>query len=228
MRRWLFMLTVVLFFSSCSVRLITQRTYNRYVKDAPYDAIVVPGMRYESTSQNSLYKARMQWAKMLYDSGIARNIIFSGGAVYTPYNEGSVMKIFADSMGIPAAHTFAETQAMHSNENVYYGFKMARALGFKKVALATDPFQSWMYGLYIKSYKGGLPRLPLALTKLRAFNKPLPAIDAHAAMVNDFIPIKKTPGGFVKRLRHSFSYDAVLRSKEHPSATPEKNLVFVQ
>ena len=222
------MLLLTLIFSSCSVRLITKRTYNHYIKDAPYDAIVVPGMAYQTSELNSLYKARMYWAKMLYDSGIARNIIFSGGAVYSPYNEGSVMKIFADSLGIPPSHTFAETQALHSNENVYFGFKMAHSLGFKKVALATDPFQSWMYELFSKTYKDGLPRLPLALSRLRGFNKPLPPINAQAALVKDFIPVKKSPGGLIKRLRSSFSGDMIRKSKGTHSAPAEKNLVLIQ
>ena len=51
---------------------------------------------------------------------------------------------------------FAETQAEHSIENVYYSMKMARKMGFKRIGLATDPFQSQMLESLIEKYCPGI------------------------------------------------------------------------
>src|SRR5690606_31947372 len=118
----------------------------------PYDVIIVPGIPYEKENTSSIMNMRLQWAKHLYDSGFAQNIIFSGSAVYSPFVEGKAMKAIADSMGIPPEHTFYETKAEHSTENVYYSWKMANEMGFKKIALATDPFQSAMLKSFMKKY----------------------------------------------------------------------------
>src|SRR4051812_23617994 len=70
-------------------------------QEDPFDVIIVPGVPYENKSLEIILKERMLWAKYLYDKGIAKNIIFSGGSVYTPYVEGVIMRIYADSLGIP-------------------------------------------------------------------------------------------------------------------------------
>jgi len=49
------------------------------------------------------------WASFLYKQGVIRNIIFSGGAVYTPYYEAKVMGLYAQRLGIPKEHIFYET-----------------------------------------------------------------------------------------------------------------------
>jgi uncharacterized SAM-binding protein YcdF (DUF218 family) len=192
----------LLSFTGC-MRHMTKHTYNRYIQRAPYDAVVVPGIQYDTANLSMFYKSRILWAKMLYDKGITKNIIFSGGAVYTPYKEGMVMKIIADSLGIPPEHTFAETKAKHSNENVYYGWQMAREMGFTNIALATDPVQSWLFGLFAFTYKDGLPRLPVLKESLRASKMKLPAVDLRDAYVKDFVPHNRK-GGLIRRIRESF------------------------
>jgi vancomycin permeability regulator SanA len=82
---------------------------------------------------NVIYKAKVLWAKYLYDSAFTKNIIFSGSAVYTTYYEATTMMLYADSHGLPIENLFAETEALHSTENIYYGQKMAKAMGFKKL-----------------------------------------------------------------------------------------------
>jgi uncharacterized SAM-binding protein YcdF (DUF218 family) len=180
-----------LLLSSCSIINYTvSKTYNRYVSDVPYDVIIVPGIPYDSIKPNRILLARMHWAKHLYETGIAKNIIFSGSAVHTPFVEGKAMKMIADAMGIPPQNTFIEYHALHSTENVDYGLKLADSLGFKKVAVATDPFQSLFLSMHIKDRKLNVALLPFQLDSMKTFNRPLPAINYAEAYVQNFVPLK--------------------------------------
>lgn len=176
---------------SCSIINYTaHKTYSRSISDMPYDAIIIPGIPYDSLKPNRILLARMHWAKHLYETGVAKNIIFSGSAVHTPFIEGKAMKIIADSMGIPPQNTFIEYHALHSTENVDYGLELADSLGFKKVAVATDPFQSIFLSLHIKDRKLDVALLPFQLDSMKTFNRPLPAINHSDAYVQNFVPLK--------------------------------------
>lgn len=154
-----------------------------------YDVIIVPGIPYDPAATSQIMKARILWAKYLFDSGISRNIIFSGGAVYSPYIEGVVMKIIADSLGLPPDHTFFETHAEHSTENVYYSWKMAKEMGFERIALATDPFQSFAVRGFIEKYCPDVASLPMVYKKLKSDGKALPDINLKDVFVNNFVSI---------------------------------------
>lgn len=182
----------VLLTSSCSlINMHIAKSYTKNVADGPYDAIIVPGLPYDTAKINPLLKARMLWAKHLYDQGIAKNIIFSGSAVHSPYVEAHIMKIMADSLGIPSQHTFIEDEALHSTENVEYGMLKAAELGFAKVAVATDPFQN----LFLKNFSGKhnvqVPMLSFSIDSMPVYTKAtMPKIDHEPAYVMNFTPLK--------------------------------------
>lgn len=185
-------LAATMLFSSCGLMdYVTSATYNRSVKSAPFDAIIVPGVPFDSIKANRIFRARMFWAKKLYEQGIARNIIFSGAAVNTPYTEGLAMKIIADSLGIPSNHTFVETRAEHSTQNVDYGLLLADSLGFKKVAIATDPFQAVYVRHYLKQKGMDIPVLPFEPEGMITLNQPLPPVNCQSAYVHNFIPLRE-------------------------------------
>jgi uncharacterized SAM-binding protein YcdF (DUF218 family) len=152
-----------------------------------YDAIIVPGAPYMDKKLALVFKARILWAKYLFDNGITDNIIFSGGAVYNQYIEGKVMKLYADSLHIPSEHTFSETKAEHSTENVYYSMLLAQQLGFKKVAIATDHFQA----ILIKKFMNkNCPDVELKLIDYEKIDLVLsfwPQIDPASAVADNFV-----------------------------------------
>jgi len=154
-----------------------------------YDVVIVPGVPYQDPKMKIVLKARILWAKYLYERGIAKNIIFSGSSVYTPYLEGKVFRIFADSLGIPSEHTFSETQAEHSTENIYYSVLMARQLGFKSIAVATDQYQAVILNRYIKKNCPDVTILPIDYDKIDLIMAPWPNIDASSAHVDNFVPL---------------------------------------
>lgn len=189
--------------SGCNVRKIAQRTYATHIAKAPYDVIVVPGIAYDTATQmKNGFNARIVWAKKLYDQGITKNIIFSGAACYSPYTESKVMKMIAERMGIPEEKIFCETKAEHGKENVYYSWLMAQKLGFKKVALAADPYQAFFLEGFIETNLPDMGILPIAVDSLKKYYQPLPSIDPSSAFVKDFIPLNKRES-FMTRVKHT-------------------------
>ncbi len=187
-------LSLLYFLNSCTSTKFAIQANTEAMKQAPYDVIIVPGLPYDdSSSLNIVLTARMLWSKKLYDAGATKNIIYSGAAVSTPYQEGTIMKTIADSMGIPAEHTFAENKAEHSTENVWYSYLLAKKLGFNKIALATDPFQTKMLKNFLKKRMNHMPYLPIIFVELDPTkNKDLtiPKINPSKAYVSNFKPLK--------------------------------------
>ena len=138
----LFISTILLLLYSCSYSNKAARKLYAQAEKKSYDMIVVPGVQFENGVWDRTMKGRVYWAKYLYDKGIAKNIMFSGSAVYTPYYEAKIMALYAEAIGIPKEHIFIETKAEHSTENIYYSYKKAKELGFNTIALASDPFQT--------------------------------------------------------------------------------------
>jgi uncharacterized SAM-binding protein YcdF (DUF218 family) len=182
-------LAFALLLTHCSFSHYAKKSYEKADKEKPFDVIIVPGVPYEKENTTSVMKMRIYWAKLLYDSGFTKNIIFSGSAVYSPFVEGIAMKIIADSLGIPSDHTFSETKAEHSTENVYYSWKMARDMGFQKIALASDPFQSRLLRSFAKKYCPGVKAIPVVFDRLQIDDTPLPLIDTTTAFRADFVSI---------------------------------------
>jgi uncharacterized SAM-binding protein YcdF (DUF218 family) len=180
--------------SACTSTKFAQKAYEKAKVHAPYDAVIVPGLPYDDSSNlNIILSARMLWSKKLFDDGITKNIIYSGAAVATPYIEGIAMKTIADSMGIPPSHTFAETLAEHSTENIWYSYLLAKKLGFKNIALATDPFQTKMLKRFLVKRCENMPFIPIVFIQLDPTKNrilPIPKINASKAFVKDFISLK--------------------------------------
>jgi len=156
-----------------------------------YEAIIVPGIPYNGDLWNRTMKGRVYWAKHLFDEGIAKNIIFSGSSVYTPYAEGEIMRLYACEIGIPRGNIFVESKAEHSTENVYYSHKLAKKLGFRSIALATDPVQSMLLNGFVKRKVDDIDIIPFVIEILEKNEEKMidPAIDAPLAYKEDFISI---------------------------------------
>ncbi|RYY22926.1 MAG: YdcF family protein, partial [Chitinophagaceae bacterium] len=162
-----------------------------------------PGVPFENNSWSRVMKGRVYWAKHLYDKGIAKNIIFSGGAVYSPYAEAEIMALYATELGIPKTNVFAETRAEHSTENLFYSYKMARKMGFKTIALASDPFQTKMLRKFArKKVDKEVALIPFVIDTLKIIEPGMidPEIDYQKALVSDFKSIKEREN-FWTRLR---------------------------
>ncbi|WP_018630912.1 YdcF family protein [Niabella aurantiaca] len=185
-----------------SYRKRPTRLYEKVLsKKMTFDAGIVPGVPFKDGKWDTVMKGRVIWATQLYKQGIIRNIIFSGGAVYSPYYEARIMGLYAQQLGVDAAHIFYETRAEHSTENVFYSYQIARRQGFKSVALITDPFQSSMMKRFTRR-KFGTPvvHIPFMVDTLKKYNDIDPVIDPSPAYVQPFRSILEREG-FFRRFR---------------------------
>lgn len=185
-------LLALLLTSSCADKKFALKYLVKAKQEAPYDAIIVTGIPYTDSSNNGLiYTARILWSKYLFDHHITKNIIYSGSAVSTKYYEGRAMKIVADSLGVPTDHTFAEIRAEHSTENVYYGMKMAHKLGFKKLAVAADPFQVKLLRSFLKKRCNNMALIPIVYDSVihdrNTWPSLLPKVDYSSAVDTSFV-----------------------------------------
>lgn len=178
---------------TCSVGVRKTKTlYSEAKKGDPYDVIIVPGYPFKDDAWDDLLKARIYWSWFLYDRGIAKNVIYSGSAVSSPYIESEIMLLYGEAMGIPRQHLFTETKAEHSTENVFYAYHKARELGFKRIALATDPFQSKMLRKFVRKKLGkDIGFIPIIYDSLANIDTLQIKIDPEAAYVKDFIPLSE-------------------------------------
>jgi len=194
----------VFLFVSCSFsRRSAAKLYQQAESAAPYDAIIVPGIQFSNNAWDRVMKGRIYWAKFLYEKGIAKNIIFSGSSVYTPYYEAEIMRLYAIESGIPKENIFTENKAEHSTENAYYSYKYGKKLGFNRIALASDPFQSKMLRKFIrKKVSKDVGIIPFVVDTLKMIEPAMtdPKIDYDQAFNKDFISIKKRDS-FWRRMR---------------------------
>src|SRR4030042_812990 len=124
---------ILLVLNSCAFSSKACRNFLEESMEENYDIIVIPGVPFENGQWSYTMKGRVYWSKYLYDKGIAKNVMYSGAAVYSPYYEGEIMALYAEKIGIKRENIYTETLAEHSTENIYYSFKKARILGFERI-----------------------------------------------------------------------------------------------
>ena len=214
-------LALVLLLSHCSATKYAEKCYVRAQKEKPFDVIIVPGVPYDKSATTSVMTMRLYWAKHLYDSGFAKNIIFSGSSVYTHFVEAIAMKTMADSLGIPSENTFAETRAEHSTENVYYSWRMAKEKGFEKIALATDPYQASLLRRFMKRYTPDMQSIPIVFGILDIDDRSLPKIDTTGAYVANFVSITQRES-FWQRFRGTMGKKVKEEVKQERQNTKEE------
>ncbi|MHA4844231.1 YdcF family protein [Flavitalea antarctica] len=189
---WLSIFTILS--TSCQFSKKTSHRMFREASKQQFDMIVVPGVPFEDGEWSRIMKGRVYWAKYLYEKGIARNIMFSGSAVYSPYYEAEIMALYAEAIGVPKENIFTEIKAEHSTENIFYSYRKSLQLGFKKVALASDPFQTKMLKSFIRRKLGNeVEIIPFVIDTMKVIEKQMtdPVIAFEKAFVPDFKSIKK-------------------------------------
>ena len=174
------------------------REYYDNARNNTYDIVIVPGMPYENNKWDTIMKGRVFWAKYLYDKKITKRIMFSGDAVYTPFYESVIMSLYAKQLGIPDSVIYVEDAAEHSTENIYYGYKKARKLGFTKIALASDPHQCKQLRKFINRNFDSVALIPFVTNILKQGFKPDPTIADSIAFKPGFISIRQRES-FLKR-----------------------------
>lgn len=197
-------LSLTLLLSSCFLfSPSAEKTNQKYLKKAPYDAIIVPGVPYDGKHWSETMRNRVYWGVYLYRKGYTKNIIFSGSAVYTEYEEAKVMALYGEALGIPKQHIFTDPRAEHTTENIYYSYRVAKKQGFHKIALATDPFQLNGMRKFIKKFDFPVDLLPIIKDTLMKQDLSEPTIDPSSAKRANFVSIVNRQSKW-QRLRGTF------------------------
>lgn len=193
--------------TSCSSSKKSQHALQKAQEIGPFDAVIVPGVPFENGRWDTVMKARVLWSWVLFKNGVVKNVIYSGGAVRSPYIEAKIMGLYAQQLGIPQENIYYDSLAQHSTENVYYSYLVAKQAGFKTIALATDPFQSLMLQGYTKRRFGtDIFHLPFSTDSISVYNYFNPVIDPKSAFVSPWEPITKKKG-FWGRFRGTLGRD---------------------
>jgi len=196
-------LTAAILLNACSFSAKTTENYLTKASSKSYDMIAVPGVPFTESGWDSTMKARVYWSKYLFDLGIAKNIMYSGSSVYSPYYEGEIMALYAIAIGIPKENVFTETKAEHSTENLYYVYLKGKKMGFKSFALATDPFQAKQLRRFAKvRINDNVGLIPIVFDTLKVIQPTMvnPQIDYNLALNKTYVPLKDRES-FWKRLK---------------------------
>lgn len=191
-------LLAIILLTSCVSPL---KSYKKAQIKAPFDVIIVPGIPFQNQDWGSnIMKSRVLWSFFLYSRGLARNIIYSGSAVYSPWVESKIMAHYAQALGVPVQHIYTETRAEHSTENLVYSLRMARDLGLKNIAVATDPGQSNALKLFAWDYGLPVSFIPVISDSLHLITSDSTVhIDPSSAFTDSFIPLPERES-FIKRI----------------------------
>lgn len=180
-----------------------EKANQKSMVNAPFDAIIVPGVPYDGEHWSETMMMRVQWSAYLYRKGIAKNVIYSGSAVYTEYEEAQIMALYGEALGIPKEHILLEPRAEHSTENVYYSYRVARKHNLKKIALATDRFQLNGMRKFIRKFDLPIDLLPIIKDSLLKQDLTEPKINPESAKRADFVSIVDRQSKW-QRLRGTF------------------------
>lgn len=187
-------LSALLLFSSCTFfRPSPNKLFKRALKNEPYDVIIVPGCPFDGKDWSFAMKGRVIWASYLVKKGIAKNVIFSGAAVYSPYVEAKIMALYAEQLGVPKEKIIIEDKAQHSTENIYNSYWIAKNMGFTKIAVASDQFQSnLLMGFTNRRFKLPIAHIPFVVDTLKHIDNVHPIINPESARVDNFKSIEET------------------------------------
>jgi uncharacterized SAM-binding protein YcdF (DUF218 family) len=182
---------IMILFSSLFLNTYASKQFARAEKKKPYDVIIVPGFPFDPLlgEWDTLMRNRVLWSYYLYKNGLSRNVIYSGGAVYSPYIESKIMAMYGEKIGIDEQHIFTEERAEHSTENIYYSYLLAQKLGFNKIAIATDPSQSFLLYSFCIKENLKIDFIPIINDSLVNLNVSDISIDAESAKIKNFVSI---------------------------------------
>jgi hypothetical protein len=206
----------------CSSILNPEKNFQSIVRHAPFDAVIVPGFPHQKDNWSIVVKCRVHWAVYLYHKGIAKNIIFSGSAVYTPYVESEIMALYAQEMGVPKEHIFIENKAEHTSENLYYSYVLAKENGFQSIAVASDMVQCGFLKQFKNKFKlNDVKFIPIVYSDLKLKEYPDPIINQEEAFVADFVSLKERESFFERyRGTHGYKIKKLLKASKQSYPGP--------
>jgi len=110
---------------------------------SPADAIVVLGAAQYNGEPSPIFEARLEHARRLYDDGVARRVITTGGNqagdAYTEAETGA--RWLADN-GVPRGSTIAVGKGSDTLGSLRAAAEVAEQSGIESVVIVSDPWHS--------------------------------------------------------------------------------------
>jgi hypothetical protein len=169
--RHMLVLAVALANAGCAADMIVTRP-----PPEGYDVVVIPGCPSDEGGKVSLCQlSRALWATILWQRGTVRHFITSGAAVHSPYVEAEAMAAAMAAAGVPADRIYLERYALHTDENMYDSLRIAWALGFRTMAVASNSGHAAWGCKMMGDYGQRCAALPLDLDAVKALHARLGA-----------------------------------------------------
>ncbi|MES2644022.1 MAG: ElyC/SanA/YdcF family protein [Myxococcota bacterium] len=195
--------------------------------DAPFDAVIVPGCPSEADGRVAACQwERAAWAAALVRGGSVRDVILTGGAVYTPYVEAEALAAAMLALGVSADRIHVEPLARHTDENAGFALGVAEALGFERLAVASVPVHAVLMDEMMLRWGVDIVAIPLDRKVVReVLAAPRPAITT--APVPGWVPFEvreaeeaasgASRGSSIRRyLRHAMAPDGTYAPPRAP------------
>ncbi|HWA96469.1 MAG TPA: YdcF family protein [Terracidiphilus sp.] len=112
--------------------------YSELDQAAPADAIAVFGAAEYDGKPSPVYRARLDHAHDLYESGIAPLIVTLGGDGGDEYSEGQVGHDYLVGLGIPDSDIIAETVSKSTEESVRHLAVIAHTNNMRRIVVVSD------------------------------------------------------------------------------------------
>ena len=143
LRFLLLYLLAVLLLSSLGWCVWVYMQIERYAYEdqaAPADVICVFGAAEYAGRPSPVLRARLDHALTLYEQGIAPVVLTLGGsAPGDAFSEGQVGQAYLMANGVPEKAIIAETQSRNTEEQARRIVAIARANGYRRVIIVSDP-----------------------------------------------------------------------------------------
>lgn len=107
---------------------------------APADAVLVLGRSLVDDRPTEVFRARLEHGASLHASGLAPRLVVSGGRTgRSSRSEAEAGREFLVERGVDAASVLLEDRSRHTLENLFFVRETARAAGWKRLLLVSDP-----------------------------------------------------------------------------------------
>ncbi len=153
--RILLVVALVLAIHSVGMTALRIRQYAHVDETQPADVAVVLGAAAWRNRPSPVFAERINHAIELYNNGLVRYIIFTGGYGRNPQvADSEIAREYAIQRGVPASAIYVETISTNTEENLAEAGKLMHALGFTSGLLVSDPLH--MYRAQQLAHEHGL------------------------------------------------------------------------
>lgn len=106
----------------------------------PADVIIVLGAAAYDARPSPVFAERIRHGIDLYQRGLARHLIFTGGfGTGARFSESQVAQRYALKHGVPRQAILIETQSRTTHQNLQQAAALMKAHGFKRAIIVSDP-----------------------------------------------------------------------------------------